>query len=69
MHMLEAIDNAEARVEQIAQELDAMPQHGDEEILHGDADKLLCEALRLSGARKVADAFERAQERVGFWYA
>lgn len=56
-------------LQKIADELDAMPKGGDEEGLHDHADNLLCEALRILGADNVADAFEQAKWRVGFWYA
>ena len=41
----------------------------DTEMIHREADALLCEALRLTGGEKVAKAFERARKRVGFWYS
>lgn len=50
-------------------ELDAMPADTDEENAHGEADRILCEVLRESGLNEVADAFERARDRVGFWYS
>ena len=55
--------------EEIVAKLDAMSVNSDEEVEHGKADKLLCEALRLAGMYDVANAFENARERVGFWYA
>ena len=51
----------------IVTKLDALD--GDAERSHAEADKLMQEAFRLLGAKEVADAFERASERVGFWYA
>jgi hypothetical protein len=56
-------------VYEAVRKLDAMPDDGDAEILHGDADDILCDTLRKLGAGAVADAFERAANRVGFWYA
>jgi hypothetical protein len=47
--------------------LDAL--NGDAETDHGTAEKILCEYLRFVGAGAVAEAFERAKDRVGFWYA
>lgn len=49
--------------------LDAMPAHGDSEGCHGEADDLLVQALRIYEGNELADAFERAKGRVGFWYA
>ena len=43
--------------------------NGDPEVDHGNAEKILLEYLRLRGETAVAEAFERARERVGFWYA
>jgi hypothetical protein len=36
---------------------------------HLIADQILLETLRLEGLGDVADAYERAEERVGFWYS
>ena len=41
----------------------------DKEDSHSDADYLLCEALHNNGLGEIAEAWERARERVGFWYA
>ena len=49
--------------------LDEMDEHGDEEALHGEAEDVLCEFLRSVNYGDLADAFDRANERVGFWYA
>ncbi len=43
------------------------PEHPDTE--HIEAEKILCEFLRAIGHAEVADAFEAACDRVGFWYA
>ena len=49
--------------------LNAMGEHDDEEIAHGNADDILCEYLTAIGAKELADAFDSACARVGFWYA
>ncbi len=43
--------------------------HPDEEMAHVEADRILCEFIRAIGHADVADAFEAARRRVGFWYA
>ena len=50
-------------------QLNAITEDGDKESDHGTADSVLLEYLRASGGQEVADAFERARERAGFWYA
>jgi len=57
------------RLKEIAKQLHAMPKGGDQEDLHCQADGLLCEALRILDAPEIADEFNRALRRVGFWYA
>jgi len=42
---------------------------GDPESDHGVAEEILCEFLRSCGHMDVADAFEEARDRIGFWYA
>jgi hypothetical protein len=49
--------------------LDTMQKNGDPEALHATADDLLIQFLRNIGYGDVADAYEQAQDRVGFWYA
>ena len=49
--------------------LEDMPADGDSEILHGVAEKILCDYLIEVGAKELADAFDDANDRVGFWYA
>lgn len=49
--------------------LDAMKAGDDAEISHCNADEVLRAALRGAGLSDVADAFDRADARVGFWYA
>lgn len=51
--------------------LDAMPAHGDNEACHSEADKLLLSFLKQHdpASKDIAEAFERASDRVGFWYA
>ena len=56
--MLEAIDK-----------LAAMTEHDDAEIAHSEAEDILCGLLKELGFGDAAEAFERASERVGFWYA
>lgn len=41
----------------------------DPEADHGLADEILLRRLRALGDSKVVAAYERAQERCGFWYA
>lgn len=41
----------------------------DPECDHQTAEKIILEYLRLRGETAVAEAFERACERVGFWYS
>ena len=48
--------------------LDAL-DGSDEETADIAAEKLLMEWLRDSGNRRVADAYERTRNRIGFWYA
>jgi hypothetical protein len=48
--------------------LQALTGHDPEEE-HGDAEEILCEFIRAIGHAEVADAFEAAANRVGFWYA
>lgn len=55
-------------MEHFVKELDALPGD-DEEVEHGLADAILLRCLRSLGADDVATAFERARDRVGFWYA
>ena len=55
--------------EQAIKRLKAMPAHGDSESLHGEAEDILLDFLRSQGHSEVANAFEEARDRVGFWYA
>lgn len=41
----------------------------DPELAHCKADDILVEFLIDNGFQNVAEAFVRAQDRVGFWYA
>ena len=52
----------------VIQELNTM-RGDDPKIDHCRADDLLCEFLRAKGFGDVAEAYERAANRVGFWYA
>ena len=49
--------------------LDSMPANGDPEALHGEAENIIDCYLREIGAGELADAFDNACGRVGFWYA
>ena len=49
--------------------LDSLDDRGDIEADHGTADKALCDAIRDLGHGDLADAWERACDRCGFWYA
>lgn len=49
--------------------LDDMPALNDEEISHGIADDVLLNALTELGAGEITEAWKRAKERIGFWYA
>ena len=44
-------------------------QEGDPESAHGRADGILIEFLESSGYPELADAYEDARSRIGFWYA
>ncbi len=48
--------------------LDKM-QRDDPEKYHWEADEIVLEFLRAHGHSGIADAFEAARDRVGFWYA
>ena len=50
-------------------QLNAMKEGDDAEIQHGKAEDILCNYLKEIGATELADAFEGACDRVGFWYA
>lgn len=41
----------------------------DKELAHSDSDDLMLEALRLAGWNDVAEAYDAARDRIGFWYA
>ena len=55
-------------IDEAVKELNAIT-NGDNEYAHCQADKILKEFLRSNGYAKVADAFDEADDRVGFWYA
>jgi len=42
---------------------------GDTEWLHIEADRIIIRYLQHHDANEVADAWEDARERLGFWYA
>ena len=54
----------EERTQAAVAALDALG-NGDPEVAHGDADAILLSVVPTT----VADAFERARARVGFWYS
>lgn len=49
--------------------LSALEAGTDAERAHGEAEAILLRFLREIERGEVADAFEAARERVGFWYA
>lgn len=49
--------------------LDGMKRGDHPETEHQIADALLCFALRQLGRADIADAYDGAWERVGFWYS
>lgn len=56
--------------EQIIAELDAMPEGGDNDGLHTRAERLLLDYLKQTrNGLAIAEAFERAADRVPFWYS
>ena len=55
--------------EEVIEALDAMQHNDDPESAHGCAEDILCDFLRAQGYSGVAEAFESARDRVGFWYA
>lgn len=54
--------------QEVVDRLNALPG-ADQESEHAEADSLLMDALRLVGGHEIADAFNAASDRVGFWYA
>jgi hypothetical protein len=57
------------RMQKAIDELDGMSERVDQESAHSRADDILCEYLDATGCGALADAYRRAQRRVGFWYA
>lgn len=53
--------------EMVIERLDSLTD-ADPEAAHGTADAILIEFLRGIGYGTVANAFENASDRVGFWY-
>lgn len=49
--------------------LDAYDDTADQEAAHSQCEALLMSFLRGNGYGKVAEAYEAARDRVGFWYA
>ena len=58
---------AEMTEEEAIKLLDALTG-ADQECAHIEADNILLAVLETAGYKDVADAYERAQERVRFWY-
>jgi hypothetical protein len=56
-------------MESAVKKLNAMDNGDDQEIAHCEAENVLTEYLREIGHEAIADAFEAARDRVGFWYA
>lgn len=54
-----------SKVTEAVAALDAMPENGDQEALHDAADGILLTLV----PPVVAEAYRRARDRVGFWYA
>jgi len=42
---------------------------GDSEAAHGQAEDILLQYLAAIGAKQLANEFEKARDRIGFWYA
>jgi len=57
--------------EQAVQELETIGRggHTHSEEAHLHADRMILQFLRDNGFAQVADAWDAAQERVGFWYS
>lgn len=55
--------------DETVKELDSYPEGTDEEAAHSEAEGVILAYLRSIGEARVADAFERCRDRVGFWYA
>jgi len=56
-------------MESAVNKLNVMKVGDDAEIVHFVAEEVLTEYLRYIGHNAVADAFDAARDRVGFWYA
>lgn len=56
-------------MDDLIDKLNEFPADGDEEGIHLIADDILLTALRRANYGDVADAWDAARERVGFWYA
>lgn len=54
--------------EEVIERLNALTA-GDPDSAHGEADRLLTDALLIAGMRDVVEAYIAARDRVGFWYA
>lgn len=68
LRYVDEIENNDA--DSTRQAVAALDELGDgPEESHLAAERILIEYLRATGADAVADAFERAKNRNGFWYA
>ena len=61
-------EKVEALEKETVKSLDGLTS-GDPESAHGLADQCLIDFLRGAGFASIAEAYERAEKRVGFWYA
>jgi hypothetical protein len=52
-------------IDEAVEKLDSLSKHGDTESDHGFADDILLKFV----PQEIADAYNRARDRVGFWYA
>lgn len=70
VHTWQAVDISVTTAAEAVTKLNAMNKGDDPEDAHREAEQLLCEVLRAVGPEyaSVAYAFNRARDRVGFWY-
>jgi hypothetical protein len=59
---------SEENIKQAVTELDTL-NGGDAEASHWQADDVLIHYLEKTGGKEVANAWVRARDRIGFWYA
>ena len=71
------LDKIREELRLMATDLDEYPdgntlfgeKHVSLEKMHQDADRLICDGLRIAGLGDIADLFEEAKYVQGFWYA